>query len=131
MARWRSTLARESSLPTAGKIGLCRKAALRGVVAIRQMPKEDFGSRLKPTLLDRPIGREMAHGAAAMSALALKARHEPSHRRRKNTPYRWVNRWDLPRAVPANPIRSLRNDLILQRVFVVGRAGLEPATRPL
>src|ERR1019366_3538244 len=51
-ANWTLSLTRESSLPTAGKIGLCRKAALRGVVAIRQMPKEDFGSPTSPTERD-------------------------------------------------------------------------------
>jgi len=73
IARCRLTLARESSAAV-DQIGLRREAALRGVVTIGKMPKEHLGRRVEPALLDRPVGREVAHGAAATILRRAKSR---------------------------------------------------------
>jgi hypothetical protein len=65
--------ARARKLAAVDQIGLRREAALRRVVTIGEAPKQNFCRRVEPALLDRPVGREVAHGAAAMILRERKA----------------------------------------------------------
>jgi hypothetical protein len=64
-------------LAAVDQIGLRRKAALRRVVTIGEVPKENLGRRVEPALLDRPVGREVAHGAQIAKASRIFARTPP------------------------------------------------------
>ncbi len=69
--------ARARKLATVDEIGLRREATLRRVVTIGEVPKEHLGRRVEPALLDRPVGREMAHGAPIAKARRIFARTPP------------------------------------------------------
>ena len=69
--------ARARKLAAVDEIGLRREAALRRVMAIGKVPKENLGRRVKPALLDRPVGREMAHGVPIAKAWRIFARTPP------------------------------------------------------
>ncbi len=111
--------ARAGELASVDEIGLRREAALRRVVAIGKAPKQNFRRRVEPALLDRPDGREVAHGAAAMIL------------RERKAAYRWVKRWVLPDALRQGRSARPCNAMILFSKPLVGREGLEPPTRPL
>ena len=55
--------ARARKLAAVDQIGLRRETALRRVVTIGEVPKQNFCRRVEPALPDRPVGREVAHQA--------------------------------------------------------------------
>jgi hypothetical protein len=69
--------ARARKLAAADETSLRRKAALRRVMAKGKAPKENRGRRVEPALLDRRVGREVAHGAPIAKARRIFARTPP------------------------------------------------------
>ena len=69
--------ARARKLAAVDQIGLRREAALRRVMTIGKVPKQNLRRRVEPALLDRPVGREVAHGAPIAKAWRIFARTPP------------------------------------------------------